>query len=593
MAQSDTIIPEGMNNPLTRQLLDQFDWNDRASIPNQLGMAVAVSLDPDSILEEEERQRIEDARTRMRDFVQYTYPMYVADYFHLSVCDYIDRVVHKDHPKHISHLMLHAPPQHGKSEIVSTRLPSYWLGHNPDLPVAMMSYNARLALRNSRRARGVITSPSYTRLFTPLGIMPEKSGAKRWTQNEWHLADHDGYVFAAGRQGDFTGEGFGLGVIDDPIKDWAEAQSEIVRESLWDWWQGTFITRFWENHCMIFMMTRWHEDDIAGREISHQGNINVCRDCGKYMPDDIEPKRCPKCGGERGKWKVLRYPGLAESQEERDAANKDYGLPAGLPDILGREEGAPLAPSKRPNGSSFGKKFMVQIMRDVGSLVWGAEYQQHPTPPQGDFFKVGRIIIEQDYPREFFGGNLINLGDNINLDLFPTGLKNCIRFWDLAGTEETGGKDPDWTVGVLVGIDETTGLTWVLHVVRLRGSPESVADEIKKTAHLDGKRVKVGIEQEPGQAGKKEINDYIRLLAGYDVGGVPPTGAKDVRARPLSVQVNNGNMRILEAKWNTPWMAILRGFPFAKHDDDVDATAGAFGELTEPSSKYHQKFKSL
>jgi len=540
-------------------------------------LAAGEIVMPQERVEGEEAEIIDSARSRMRNFTQYTFPGYKADVFHLHVSDYIDRVVFLDHPYHITHLMLNAPPQHGKSEIVSTRLPGYWLAHNPTLPVAMMSYNQRLSFRNSRNARDVFDSPSFGKLFTPTGIFKDKT---KWRVKDWHLNGYKGFVFAAAMRGDFTGEGFGLGIIDDPIKDWADAQSDVIRENLWEWYNGTYKTRFWEGACQIFMMTRWHEDDLAGRALATEGNLNVCTQCGEYMPDDIKPERCPKCDGKRGKWKTLVYPALSENQEDRDARNKAYFMPEGLPDILGRAEGMPLAPSR------YSKEFLEEVkFSDTTGLVWGAEYQQHPTPPKGAYFKIGRIEIVEMYPLDAFGGQLVNQ--------IPFGVKNCIRFWDFAGTEEKTGNDPDWTVGGLLGIDPETNLTWVLHVVRVRAEPENIDEIVKTTAIQDGKKVKIRIEQEPGSSGKKVISYYTKFLKGYDVAGIPSDKNKVVRAYTFSIQVNAGNVRFVAGEWNTPVMATLRVFPFGRHDDDVDSLSGAFNETTEPDSRYRQKFKHL
>lgn len=547
------------------------------NVPRFMCDDLEYKLDPDKDASPEEIEERELARKNMRHYVQYTFPGYKADYFHLHACDYIDRVVHKERPDHITHLMLYAPPQHGKSEIVSTRLPGYWLAHNPELPIALMSYGDDLALRNSVNAREVVESPAYQRLFDGHGIVPDKT---KWRKRDWHLMGKKGFVRAASMRGRITGEGFGLGIVDDPIKDFAEAQSDTVRESLWSWWKGTFKTRFWEDHCMIFMMTRWNEDDLAARVLQSEGNLNVCVDCSFYMPHDIEPEKCPECGGPRGKWKVLIYPALSESQEDRDKSHKDVGLPEGLPDILGRDEDKPLAPSR------FSEKYLKLVRNEVGELVWLAEYQQHPTPPKGDFFKVGRVEIEPIYPLEAFGGELINQ--------IPVGCnRKVVRYWDLAATEEERGKDPDWTVGALVGIDESTGLSWVLNEVRIKADPSSVEEMIKQTAKIDGKRVKIRIEQEPGAAGKSLVAGYIKMLQGYHVEGRPSSGAKEVRAYNFSSQVNAGNVRLVDAPWNGPWLAIHRSFPFGKFDDDVDATSGAYNEVAMPIDRYRQRFKHL
>lgn len=503
----------------------------------------------------EEAKRREFARYHMRGFVKYTFPLYQADPFHDDVCNHIDRVVFDDHPDgNINHLMLFAPPQHGKSHIVSFSLPGFWLAHNPNLPVLLTSYGTTLARRNSLRARSIFESDFYAELYQSWGIVKDKT---QWRQDHWNIQDpYQGYVFATGLDGPMTGHGFGLGVIDDPIRNWADAQSDTIRENAWQWYHGTYKTRMWESHRTILMMTRWHEDDVAARIIANEGTTD-----------------------EGGKWDVLAYPALAESQVERDAAAKTLHLSPGLPDPLGREEGEALAPSR------YSAEYLKELRdSDPGGVVWGAEYQQHPTPAKGDFFIVGRVKTEKMYPLEDFGGTLING--------VPVGLKSVVRYWDLAATEKKTGTDPDFTSGTLVGID-AKNFTWVLHQVSVQVGAENVWELILQTARLDGKKVRVRIEQEPGAAGKSLVAGYVRALAGFNAEGIPSSGDKRVRAYNFSAQLNMGNVRILEAPWNRRWLVIHSQFPYGKHDDEVDSTSGAFNVLTEGPQWKSMKFLAI
>jgi len=548
-----------MSNILQTTELEWYPENAKATVLANLHKKIA----PEEVTPEEEERR-EYARHRMINYIQYTFPGYKADQFHINVCNAIDRVVHMEPEKyaewgvtgdHISHLMLFAPPQHGKSEIVSTRLPGYWLAHNPELPIALASYNQRLAFRNSRYAQSVFTSPYYQRLFGTDSYWGLMGDPANWRVKDWHLLNNKGYVFASGIEGDLTGEGFGLAIIDDPIKDWATAQSEVMRENAWDWWQGTYTTRMWEHHRAVFMMTRWHEDDLAARILEAEGRVE-----------------------EGGRWTVLEYAALAETQAERDKFDGEAGRPIGRPDPLGRIVGEALAPSR------FSSTFLFNVRDTTSPLVWNAEYQQHPTPPTGDFFKVGRIKQEPMYPVEDFGGQLV--------EGVPVGVKKCIRFWDLAASEKKAGTDPDYTSGTLVGID-SNNFTWILDQVSIQGRPEQVEDLIKQTAALDGKKVKIRLEQEPGAAGKALVSTYVRMLVGYDVAGIPSSGDKQTRAYNFAAQVNAGNVRILIAPWNKVWLARHRTFPFGRHDDEVDSTSGAFNELTGGPAWVRMKFMKV
>lgn len=547
--------------------------------PDDVGAAlfdlVEEGLTPDMGLSPAEQYERSMARRKMRYYIPYTFPEYKQDEFHLSVCDDIDRVVHADHKQPITHLMLNAPPQHGKSEIVSTRLPGFWLAHNPDLPVALVSYAQDLANRNSRQARSVFESDQFAQLFGKIGILKDW---ENWRVRDWHLDGHRGYAFAAGVGGPITGRGFGCCIIDDPIENWAAAQSETIRETAWEWWKGTLKTRMWEGHRIIFMMTRWHEDDLQARILEQEGRRDQCKVCKHNFDDEYEPERCPECGGERGKWTVRSYAALAETQNERDQIARQGGLREGLPDILGREHLEPLAPSM------FSKDFLMAQEVDVGPLVWGAEYQQHPTPPKGDMFKVGRVVIEEAYPIKAFGGQII--------EGRPVHIKKAIRFWDLAASEKKRGTDPDFTSGTLLGLDQDN-YTWILDQVSFRGEPEQVLALMKDTAMLDGKRVKIWVEQEGGASGKSLIASLKRELAGWKLDGIPSTGDKQTRAYLFSAQVNAGNVRLLKGHWNKVWLARHRVFPHGKYDDEVDSTSGAFNQATGGTQWSSPTFKAL
>ena len=159
------------------------------------------------------------------------------------------------------------------------------------------------------------------------------------------------------------------------------------------------------------------------------------------------------------------------------------------------------------------------------------------------------------------------------VDAFPA-LRDTVRYWDLAATEKTPDHDPDWTVGVKLGRDEFGGL-YVLDVIRERVGPFEVEQLLKNTASQDGKTCKIGWGKDPGQAGKAQTLNYVRMLAGYWVMPEAETGDKVTRFGPASAQCRAGNVKILRGPWNEDFFRALEGFPDLMHDDDVDAFAGA------------------
>ena len=147
-----------------------------------------------------------------------------------------------------------------------------------------------------------------------------------------------------------------------------------------------------------------------------------------------------------------------------------------------------------------------------------------------------------------------------------------VRSWDTAGTEEKKRNDPDWTVGVKVGVHQ--GIFYVDNVVYLRARPKVVKETILETAKIDGYDVPVLIEHPPGDAGVQSMEEYAELLAGFAFYGIKPQGSKPVRAEAVSTQAERGNLRLRVAPWNTRYIDSHCLFPTdGVHDDDVDATS--------------------
>lgn len=164
----------------------------------------------------------------------------------------------------------------------------------------------------------------------------------------------------------------------------------------------------------------------------------------------------------------------------------------------------------------------------------------------------------------------------------PPGLEE-IRFWDLAATEKTDTSDPDWTVGVRMGVQRNTDREItkivVIHARRLRESPAGVERAIRTTATADGRRVRIGLFQDPGQAGKAQAANMIRLLAGYTARAYPIGGDKVTLFGPFSAQCEGGTVEFVRGAWNDEVFDVLEAFPDGKHDDDADACSGAFNAL--------------
>lgn len=475
-------------------------------------MLSSVALELQMMEREQAALEIALARKTLLDFTLYTKPDYEVNWHHQLVASRLDDVLAGKRRR----LIICQPPQTGKSELVSRRFPAYVLGRRPTTRVIGASYGATLASDMSGDIQKIIETPEYGVLFPQTRLARTKDIEKR-TNDQFQVVGQRGYYIGVGILGGITGKTADIGIIDDPLKNREEAESEVYRNRVWRQFVSAFMTRqFGDKGAIVIAMTRWHEDDLAGRLIR----------LAKENP-----------GAEQ--YEVINLPAILPSIEVRHPEDP-------------REQGEPLWPEKYPLDELERRRIAM------GSYEWSALYQGVPTPPGGGLFQ-----------RQWFK----------KISSIPARLKlrKC-RFWDCAGTEASAKADPDWTVGTLVSMDEMQN-TYIEDVVRVRKTSGDVDKLIRSTAELDGPSVKVREEEEPGSAGKAVVASHTKLLVGFDYEGIRSTGDKVTRARPFAVQAEQGNVYYVEAEWNTQWLDELAAFPYGRHDDDVDSGAGGFNVL--------------
>ena len=224
------------------------------------------------------------------------------------------------------------PPRHGKSELTSKYFPAWYLGNFPDRRIIISSYEADFAASWGRKSRDVLEEWG-SKLFG-IKIRSDSSAG-----NRWDIENHDGGVNTAGVGGPIIGKGAHVLIIDDPVKNAEEANSKTMREKIWEWWKSTAYTRLEPGGAVILIMTRWHEDDLAGRILAEMEN-----------------------GGES--WKEVCLPALAEEN-----------------DPIGRVPGEALFPER------YNETAIQEIQKTIGGYWFSALYQQRPSPAEGKIFK--------------------------------------------------------------------------------------------------------------------------------------------------------------------------------------------------------------
>ncbi len=277
-----------------------------------------------------------DAPGRFASFLGYANPKYQAEWFHILIADYCQKLFEGK----IKNLMVFVPPQHGKSEIISRNFPAWALGNEPDLKIIGSSYSSDLANGFSLNIQRTIESEEYQAIF-PETQMNGMNGryVKGYKRNEDYFDIlGGGFYKAVGVGKGLTGTPVDIAIIDDPVKDAVEALSPVYRERVWNWYNTVLTTRLHNNSRQLFIMTRWHEDDLAGRIL-------------KTEPDD---------------WTVLVIPAICEVEN-------DNGLST-------RHIGEALWPQRHSLAKLMKQK--QRSPRDFSAL-----YQQRPTIEGGNIVK--------------------------------------------------------------------------------------------------------------------------------------------------------------------------------------------------------------
>jgi predicted phage terminase large subunit-like protein len=292
---------------------------------------------------------VRGSRTDLLRFTLSTMPTFIPADFHKR---YYSKLTDFAHGK-IKKLMVFMPPQHGKSEGSTRRLPAFIVGERPDTKVAIISYSASKSRKFNREIQRVIDTPEYHDIFpkTTLGASKFSDNTDTWirTADEFEIVGRRGSVKTVGVGGALTGEPVDVLIMDDIYKDAKTAWSPVVRESVSDWYDTVAETRLHNGSQQLIVFTRWHEDDLAGTLLRQQG---------VYDPID-NPNG----------WVVVVY------QAVKQGAPTEYDP---------RNEGEPLWAERH----SLEK---LQSIRFRNPHVFDSLYQQDPKPAEGLMYENGFV----------------------------------------------------------------------------------------------------------------------------------------------------------------------------------------------------------
>ena len=211
------------------------------------------------------------ARRCLLDFTRHTNERYDANWHHTHYASVLDNFASGK----IKKLMVFMPPQHGKSELCSRRLPAKMLGDNPDLRIALAAYNHSFASKFNREVQRIIDSREYAELYpnTRLhGRNVRTSGTWLRNSDEFEVVDHIGGMLTVGIGGGLSGRPVDVLIIDDPYKDPKDAWSPVVRQSIQDWYDAVADARLHNGSQQLITLTRWHPDDLAGEILKRESD---------------------------------------------------------------------------------------------------------------------------------------------------------------------------------------------------------------------------------------------------------------------------------------------------------------------------------
>jgi predicted phage terminase large subunit-like protein len=457
------------------------------------------------------------------DYVRDCYPDFELSTWQAFLCERLQAFVEAIERQESPRLMVHVPPQCGKTTIVSRAFIAWIAGRHPEWSGLMASYAASLSRKNSRWVRNRLRSKEHQAIFPGMRLM-DGSQAVEDMDMERQRADgswcQTGQIVSRGVGAGASGNPAMWVVVDDPFADRAAAESQTIRDGVEDWYSGTAMARLGPGAGVLIMHTRWHPDDLAGRLLAKE---EAARE------DDENADR----------WEVISFPAEYTGKEPADFYHIDT------------KTGKRRWLKARLRPKDFAKKKANSSERD-----WASLYQQSPTVAGGNLFKA----------------NWLRYGE-------PPTLTKVIQAWDIAGTEE-GVSAKDYSAGVTMGIDHL-GRYWLLEVIRGHWDAGELAERMLDFAEK-WKPMVVWYEGGPGvfvypliemRRRERKQNVYFEKTS-------HAKGDKVSKAQSAIGVASTGNLYLpTGALWRMDFVNELTGFPGYKTDDQVDALAIACANI--------------
>lgn len=461
-----------------------------------------------------------------------------------ALCEHLEAVSRGE----IRKLLINVPPGCSKSLITNVFWPAWEWGPlgRPSLQYVSFAYAQSLTKRDNVKCRDLIRSELYQRYWGGKWEFSDAENSKIKFSNT-----ANGYKIASSVTGTATGDRGDRLINDDP-NSVSEADSDAALDEALTFYAEVLPSRTNnERSAFVTIQQRTSHRDVSSLIIAELDYVHLC------LPMYFEPKfRCFTPVKPRSRKAMPKR--VKRIIDEGDPIPHYEPSPDGellYERDVRTEEGELLFPALFPPERVAE---MEQSLSAIdGEYAIASQLQQRPTPRGGGMFK-----------REWFE----------IVDAAPAGGIDC-RAWDLAGTKS---KTSPWTVGARGRMVD--GVVYVTDVAREREEPGAVEQLVKNVASQDGKEVRISVPQDPGQAGKHQVQAYARGLHGYTVHFSPESGDKAARATPVAAQAKAGNVKLVRGKWNAAFLAELGNFPRGAFKDQADALSRLYAYLIDPNN---------
>jgi predicted phage terminase large subunit-like protein len=478
-------------------------------------------------------------------------PAYVARAHLTYLSDRLAAAVRDVEAGHDRFVVVSMPPRLGKSQMTSVEFMVWLLRRHPDWETMLLSHAPDLASGWGRQIRRRVEENPQLGLEVAkdAGAVTDWEIAKTTTE----LADGTkettggGVVLSKSIRQSVTGRGAKVMVLDDVVKDFADAHSKSSRDFVWDWWTSNSRTRLHPPALVVVIGTRWHEDDIIGRLLS------------------------PEYDGDPSEWEVISFPAIAEELYREPTTGRvvdaaEMGRLRGddeppweaVPDVLGREPGQPLLSPIVKETEEQALTRWQRIRRAVGTYTWNALYQQRPSPAKGTIFQSDWWMYwrpgDWDVIDEFF---------DRRITVLDAAFKKTDDS-DYVVMQEWGARGAD------------------RYLIRQRRDRLSFTETVSEYRDFIGEAEGAGVHEHvvEDKANGSAVIDTLKAEIPGIVAWSPGTDSKEARARAVSPQVE-GRQTYLPAlaDWLPDYVAELAGFPNGANDDQVDGTSMALLRL--------------